>query len=242
MCVAKIRKGMSGMCKRFLSLTVMLVFIMTLCASPARAAVQGLDTHELSEEEKTAVIQNTNLKVLENDSYQSGIKSFDVDTDGSYALAMGEGSNCCVYVYDPQGVFRYGFGFSCDGAYAVRFHGDALALFFLRGNTVSVYDASATCVNAYRVTDSSMNDSRVRKLLDRIAMVADGKQYLLERDMEIGNSYSRLVCVSESGGKTVLYDISSQHSLGQGGLLIAALGFVLVVIVGMCRKCRKEYR
>ena len=223
----------------FKRLSMMVIFIflfLEMCVFPVHAEILGFDTYDLSAEEKADIIQTTNLKVIQDDSHKEGIRCFDVNRDGSYALAMGTGSNCRVYVYDPNGAFLYGYRFYCDGDYAIGFHEDALAIYSLRGNTIALYDAAGTCTGVQRAADTSVNDVRISGILNRTSMDMGDRRYMLERDMDMGDSYSRLVSVSQSGEKAVLYDISSEHSLRQSIFIIAVVGFFLFVIIGICRK------
>lgn len=226
--------------KRLFSLVVIIVFFLEICAFPVHASILGLNTYDLPEEEKTVIIQKTNLEVLQEDINKDGIRYFDVNENGSYALAMGTGSNCRVYVYDSNGVFLYGYRFYCDGDYAIGFHEDDIAIYFLRGNTISLYDADGTCTSVQKVSDTDWSYAYISEMLNQTTKNIAGRRYVMERDMEISNSYSRFVSISQSGERTVLYDVSSEHALGQGVFLLAVGGFFLFVIVGVCRKQKSK--
>lgn len=226
------------MSKRMIVRILCIFVILGACTLTVQAKVLGFTTQTPSDTKKNDIISSLGLEQIGNDSYNGGICGFDVNEDGSYALAFGSGSNCTVQVYDPDGMFLYGFKFRSDGDYSIGFHGDALAIFLLRSNLILLYDANGMCIDVQEVISSPSNLLHARELLNRTCENVDGRKYMLEQDTDLGDTYSRFVIVHENGEKTVLYDYSANHAVGQVIALAFGTGFFMFVIWGIINKCK----
>lgn len=227
-------------------LLICMILACGVCLIPVNAASLGIVTESLSEEEKAAFADKLSLEQILNDENKSGIQCFDVNEDGTVAIATGSGNHCAVYVYDSQGTFQYGYRFSCDGDYGVVFCENVLSLFFLRGDTFAFFDASGRCIDAQKVTNPEQNHVYFKEILNRTVKEVAGRIYALERDLNLGDSYSRLVVSDEQGETTLIYDAGSDHIVAQIIGVVLVILFFTVVITGLIKKrsmdckCRKE--
>jgi hypothetical protein len=203
----------------------------------AEAASIGMETCDISAEEKTAILDTIDLQVIQVTDAEQGIHCFDVSQNHTVAL----GFDSRIYVYDANGEFRYGFRFQRDGAYGIAFHGEQLTIFFLRGNVLVTFDSTGNCVDIQKAVSTEKNHVAIKELLNRTEKEVAGKQYSLERNFEIGDSYARLIMKDEVGTETILYDASSNHSIGQIALIVFVVGFFLTVIRGCISKSTKEH-
>lgn len=207
-------------------LVVLCVAFAFLISSPtANATTLGFRTQSLSPAEKTDAIEDINLELVFDSSNKAGIQCFDVSSNGSVALAFQEDSKGWIYVYNADGTFQYGFTFAANGDYGVEFYQDFLALYFLRGNRIAIYDSSGTCIDILDEIPPNQNIGRTKEILNRSQKESSGKQYILERDVALGDSYSRCVVIDQQGVQTVIYDISTKHRAGQIVRLISILCF-----------------
>lgn len=220
--------------KRFVY-ALFLVQIICSCVLPANAKMLGFYTAPISEDDVTAYIEKMQIHNVEDDNYKGNIQSFDVNENGIYALALSSGSGCRVHVYNPDHEFLYGFTFNVDGAYGIAFHEDSLAVFFIRGNVVLAFDQEGNCIKARKVLNSRQNNAYAREFLDRTEKTVNGKYYALERDIEIGNTYSRFVVIKNEN-KTILYDNSSNHTSGGILSIVLGLSFFAFVAWGAIKK------
>ena len=214
----------------------LLFVIMLLLHNVCLAASVDWGYETISEEEKAAVLEQLNLQLLPDDSRKTSLRCFDVGLDGAVAIGTASGSGCILYVYDSSGAFRYGYSFHADGAYGLEFRGDMLALFLLRGNVFVLFDSEGNCVDFQKITNVEQNHVKAKELLNRSTKIIGEKTYSLQRDMDIGDSYSRLVLKEKSGECTVLYDVTSQNKTGQIIMVAFIACFFGFVIWGCIEK------
>ena len=78
----------------------------------------------------------------------------------------------------------------------------------------------------------------MKELLNRTCKDVGEKTYLLERNANIGNSFSRFV-LEEYGERTVLYDVSKEHNIRQILILASPICFFTFVIFGISKRNKK---
>ena len=208
----------------------------------ANATPIEFETTTYSDSQIQKILENINLQAVYEDSGRSAIQCFDVHANGKYALAFGKGGKCRIYVYDPNGVFLYGFRFDSTGAYSIQFRGDLLEIYLVRGDTIVTVDNRAECVEIRKVLATEQNTMNVRSLFDCSTKEMGGKIYELERDIAIGDSYSRFVVIQEDGEKTVLLDLSAENTAKQLLLVASLLLFFVIAVAGIRKKNRYEHR
>lgn len=224
--------------KSIMALFAVIVFVISVPV--ANAMTLGFVTYSLSGEEKAEAIKKINLELIYDDSNKVGIQCFDVSSNGSIALAFQSGSKGWVYVYNPKGVFQYGFTFVADGDFGIEFYQEFLALYFIRGNRIAIYDSSGTCIDICDEIPPNQNIGRTKEILNRYQKELSGKQYILERDVALGDSYSRCVVIDQQGIRTEIYDVSTKHSAGQIVRLISILVFFVFGSWAAIRKHSKK--
>ena len=222
--------------KLFAVLTLIFCGYMGLYTVAAQGATTGFSTTACSDEEKSSIIDTINLEVFSEEYLVSGIQCFDVREDGVYALAFGEGSNSRISVYDSDGSFQYGYKFNANGDFAVEFYEEAVAIYFSRGDILAVYDSMGVCQEIRKVSNTKQNHIYAKEILDRVHKRISDKEYNLERDFEIGDSYSRFVILNEHKERQVMFDVSTEHRIEQLMLLIAPVCFFAFVIRGIWKK------
>lgn len=219
----------------------MLVFL-SVSAHADEMKTLGFPVQSVSEEEKTDFIEKTNLKLIYDDSYKAGIKSFDVSKDGMIALAFDYDTNSHIYVYSPQGEFIYGYNFSSIGIYGIGFVEENIAIYFQRSNIVAIYDPNGNCIDVQKIVNPNLYYGIGDQIVERTSKQGKGRAYILERDVNFGETYSRFVIIEEDGTRNVMYDVSTQHSVSNILWIAGILGFVALLITIAFVKGRKiEY-
>lgn len=214
-------------------------FALLISAPTASATTLGFFTQSLSAEDKSEAMQKLDLELIYEDDYQAGIQCFDVSPDGLVALAFQSGSKGWVYVYNQDNAFQYGFTFVADGDFGIEFYQEFLALYFIRGNRIAIYDSSGNCVDILDENPPNQNIGRTKEILNRTQKELSGKRYILERDVALGDSYSRCVTINQQGARTEIYDVSTKHSTEEIARLIAFVCFFAFVIWGAYNKHKK---
>ena len=222
--------------KLYLVFVLVILIFTGLCSVTAEATTSGFITTGCVDEEKDTIIDNINLEIVTDEYLVSGIQCFDVREDGVYALAFDAGSNSRISVYDSDGSFQYGYKFNANGDFAVEFYEEAVAIYFSRGDILAVYDPTGVCQEIRKISNTRQNHIYAKEILDRGYKRISDKEYNLERDLEIGDSYSRFVIVNEHKERQVMFDVSTEHRIEQLMLLIAPVCFFAFVIRGIWKK------
>ena len=223
---------------RVLCFTCILFFAFTLNVN---ATISDISSCALSEERKIKLIRFADLELVSDDSKQFQFTCFDVDGGGNYALGFASsGDRGFAYVYSNDGNFLYGFSFNTNGAYGIELCEDGLGIFYGRENVILTYDRNGVCVDAQKlVATTSDHHTRIGNFLRRTSETVDGRQYSMQRDVNIGESYSRFVVTDADGTETILY----QNPSGNGGEIIVIVSgalFLLLIAILVFQKCKED--
>ena len=212
------------MCRKSISLFLFALLICSSFTSAVSATAQTIKTYPIDDEVKAAIISKANIQPIETASIINGITCFDVSDSGEIAIGVNWASNSVIYVYDSSGVFQYGFSFYVDGDYGIAYCDNLLGIYCIRGDTIMLCYDSGTCLDVQTLSSDERGYLQAKEILNRVSKEMGSKKYVLERDLAIGDSYSRLVEIDEQGNRTILYDATPEHNIGQ------ILGFSVIVI------------
>ena len=214
---------------------LLLVCCVCLCLATSVSAVdlkiEGVAAISRSEADRVSTVRNLKLELLDNDNYKVGISSFDVSKEGKIALAINHGR---IYVYDADGSFLYGYRFRTQGDYGVVFAGENVAIYFVRGDCLVVFDPEGNCIDLQDVLYPDHPDSTW--LYRRVSKQQDGKTYKLQRNVGFLDTYGSLVITDADGNRNAFYDISKQHTIGTIMFLAGLVGFCVFVIIGIYKQ------
>lgn len=219
---------------RSLCACVMIICVMGLLS--ARMTLIEAAAYSLSGEEKDSFLKQINWESIDNDRYKSGIYCFDVAADGRIALGI---QGDAIYVYDHSGKFQHGCSFQSEGTFGIEFDEKMLLLHFNRGDTILLIDEGGKCVDIQKADDPISHVILINEIRNQTAKKMEDKTYLLERDLDIGDSYSRFV-IEENGKRLVLYDVTSDHLVKQVMLLASPICFFSFVFYGLVKKQNKK--
>ena len=196
----------------------------------------SVHSHSLSDEERDAFLQRVRWETIDTERRNTPICCFDVASDGTIALATSEG---VIYVYDKQGSFLFGCSFYPDGVFGIEFDEDELVLHFLRGNTTLLIDDSGDCIDIQKADDPIQHTLHIKEIHSQTFLEIGNTKYFLEREIDIGDSYSRFV-ITENGKRMVHYDVTSNHIAKQVMLVATPICFFAFVIYGLAKKQNKK--
>lgn len=226
--------------KRFCAFLLCLMFVFVLSAVPVCATSIGLSPSDLTDQEKESIAKSIALQPLQGTRSLGAIACFDANKEGKYALGFQSATSAAICVYDSNNTYLYGFQFSCDGKYGIEFYKEYIAIYFTRGEIIALYDPDGACVNVY--TSNVVPEERTywEQVLHRNKKSFGEKVYTLERDLGIGDQYSRLVVTNTLGEATVLYDATGDHIVRQVLLIVLIVGFLSLCIWGIYQKMKEE--
>ena len=220
--------------KRCFYFCVLIVCSINLFA--LRVSSASISSNSLSDEEKDSFLDRICWELIDTDSHKSPICCFDVAEDGTIALAIASNA---IFVYDEHGVFQYGCSFRADGDFVIEFDEDKLILHFLRGNTMLFVDDSGACVDIQKAVDPVQHVILINEIRNQTAKAIDEKTYSLERDLNIGDFYSRFI-IDENGKRMVLYDVTSDHIVKQIMLVASPICFFAFIFYGLAKNKSKK--
>ncbi len=178
-----------------------------------------------TEDQYSSVIKSIKLEILESEPPKQVIDVFDVREDGWFVVGLNSQEIC---VYDQNGVYQYGFRININGAFAVELLANNIVIYFIRGDKAVYLDKDGNCVS-YIETTSEYNV----QLLNRTSKHINGDSYVLERDVGIfRGDYARLVKISETEDRTILYDASSVGLAVGIWHCIVVLGIIACFVFG----------
>lgn len=225
-----------------ISILFSIVLILLLpCTAYGTSFDLGIETEILPEEKKTELFATTEMRLITSEGNKHSIACFDVNENGMIAIGFDTQSRAKVYLYDSSGTFLYGYDFKCEGIYGIQFIGNNLAIFFVRGDYIEIYDTAGNGLDAQRVLDVKENQTWRSQLIDPLEKKVGEKTYILERDLGLTmRSYSRLVQLDEEGNRIVLYDVSGEHNIRIIVTGILFVGFVAIIIISLFRKLKER--
>ena len=174
-----------------------------------------------TETKYSSVIKDIKLEVLESEPKKQVIDVFDVSDDGWFVVGSNTQEIC---VYDPNGVYQYGFRININGIFAVEFRANNIVIYLVRGNKAVCLDKDGVCVSYMDI-----EPEHISQILNRTTKHMKGDTYILERDVGIfRGDYARLVKMSKTKDRTILYDASSI------GLVVGIWHYVIVLGLVAC--------
>ena len=202
----------------------------------AYATEFDIEAYSVSEEDRDEFLQELNLKVISDDSRKRAINCLAVDENGNYALAFSNLSECWIYIYDSNNVFQYGYSFTSKGDYGIAFCNSGLAIHFTRPNLFTIFDPTGNCLDIQKISNNTQSLREKDRIFYKTQINSNGKLYTLERDINVGDSYARLVVKDSSGEQHTIYDVSSDLAIQQVLLIGAIPAFFSFVIWGITKK------
>lgn len=208
-------------------LVLLMIFAVML---PCFAADTGLLADELLEEDIAAVFAKLKLETINQPTINTGFSCFDVNQTGTYALGFGHGQRDCVLVYDPNGVYLYGFSFKNNGSLGLEWNGETLILYLLRSDLAVEVDANGNCVAIKKIQNSVHNSQYINNTIFANKRIINGATYsaehwLINNELLHWGSYSRLVKNIPNGDKVTLFD-QTNHQITK--LVILLIGMTLL--------------
>ena len=199
--------------KRLLCCVVLLSLFVVAIISPVYA--------KEIESQYDSIVKNIQLKILENEPKKQVIDVFDVRDDGWFVVGSNTQEIC---VYNQDGVYQYGFRININGIFAVELLAENIVVYLVRGNKAVYLDEGGACISYIDI-----EPKYISQILNRSTKHINDDVYMLERDVGFfrGN-YARLVKISQTDDRTVLYDASSI------GLVVGIWHYIVVIGIVVC--------
>lgn len=226
---------------KYLIMTMcMVVLILFLGISVNAESRYGFETTDLSPDEINQIWNSIKVRSLPEtlslDEMSTSIVSFDVSESENILIGL---KNNRLIVLDNNKELLYGFQFSNDGSFYVRWEGDNILLLLVRGAIIVEFSTNGQLINMIEADDRSIENNNLwNQIRDRDKISINDSVYLVRNQMGFLNffssSYSQLVKKDIDGKEMVIYDVSTVHATKTAVMLIAVLlfwGLIISVII-----------
>lgn len=211
-----------------LSVIILVSFSNTI---EANAMNTGFKTNHLETEEKTLFISNANILLIDAEPAKKSITCFDVNSNRLIAIGQDTLDRKTICIYSSEGVFQYGYTFSCSGDFGVEWDEENLNIYFVRSNMIASVTPSGEILDVFEVQNTAENNSYVNHFIHSTERIIDGTKYYIENNMGILNlfvpAYSQIITEDTVGARSVIYDVSS----AQLSSVLTTVGIVSVFVV-----------
>lgn len=142
------------------------------------------------------------------------ISCFSVNQYGWYALGFETSPKRIVSVYNATGEFIYGYEFECSGTFAIALSDEGnLSIYYCRSDLIVTYSPDGQCMHVADVPGTSENRKRSYEVLNSGNCLEIGdRTYFLDREIDIGSDFSRLVLRYPDEEEVILYDATSSNN------------------------------
>ncbi len=223
------------------SVFVLVVFLFN--GLNAFAVSTDFSVSEISEEEKSKIIDNLDITLISEEPSQKTIECFDVSNEELIALGHRNSSNTrSVSVYDSIGNFKYGYKFNYNAAFGVEWKDGYLNIYLVRSDVLVVVDCDANVIDIVSVQNTKENNDYINNYIFGTEKTVGNIKYSLQNRgiLKIASSsYSQLVKTHPTGEEIVLYDVSSIATVKAVFIMIGIAAFVSLTLYVLVKKIRK---
>ena len=239
----KIKKA----CLFLLSTLILVLFPITI---KVNAINTGLQTDEISSEEKDSFIASIDISVISEEPPRKDITCFDVNSNHLIAIAQNtfNSSKQTVCIYSNEGVFQYGYTFDYSATYRLEWDEENINIYFVRGGTLISITPSGEVLDILDVPVTVENSVYSNKVLDSFKRTVDGTEYSIKNDMGILRifcspaSFSKVIVKDSNGNESIIYDVNSML-LKKAIIILSLLGvLILVSLVEIIKLHNKQKR
>lgn len=203
----------------------------------AFAINSGFTTEEMSEEDVRWVINDIKINTINEEPERKVFDSFAVSDTGKIAVVhhplMGGGKDE-ICVYGSDGRFQYGFSLQYTGGVNVEWDGNNLLIYLARSDVAIAVNRDGSILEVASILASKENDRHWQDV-DRRVKEVNGSTYSATNAILPFWRYSKLIQETESGEKTVIYEVPNLQGVNIAATLILLGFFTLCFVLCLLR-------
>lgn len=200
---------------------------------------------DLSEIEQ--IWKNVQMRKVEpSKEILSPIISFDVSPSGEVAIGLKEDE---IRIFDCKNVLISCLKFNNTGNYYIRWNGNNLVIFSVRGSRLLEVTSSGDFVRMCKIDERSFTTGEAwNRINQNHEKTVKGCTYKVKNDMGVfynifaAGSYSQLEKTEADGDRILLYDVNAQLLRKNIVITVLALTALGIVIASFIRSCIVHYR
>ena len=217
-----------------LFLLSVLIFVLFTNMMKVEAVNTGFQINHLTSEEKNTFISNINILPIDKEPKKNTIKCFDVNNNHLIAIGQNASERKTICVYSNEGVFQYGYTFSCNGDFGIEWDGENLNIYFVRSDVIVSVTSDGEVLDVLEVQNTIDNNSYVNHFIHSPQRVIDDTEYVIENNPRIFDwitaSYSQVIVKDETGTETTIYDAGSVQISNIIVTFVIVCGFIAAAI------------
>ena len=221
--------------RTYLFLLSFLIFVLFTNEIKVEAVNTGFQTNHLTSEEKNTFLSNINILLIDKEPMKNTIKCFDVNNNHLIAIGQNASERKTICVYSNEGVFQYGYTFSCNGDFGIEWDGENLNIYFVRSDILVSVAPNGEVLDILAVQNTIDNNSYVNHFIRSTQRVIDATEYVMENNPRIIDwvtaSYSQVIVKDSVGTETTIYDADSVQIFNIIVTFIILCGFIGVAIL-----------
>lgn len=219
--------------KKLVMLLVLFVLLFSLCGTVTFAQEDSTDEitlTEITDQERLNIFyENVYIKVEEKEPIKSSIYRFDVNEKGMIVLlhwsSLTADSQRYIRVLSSDGTFVKAFSYKNPGDVAIRWVGDNLQIFSIRGDIAFTMDLDGNILGVYDFLANDVWREYRDNELDAREKTVGNVTYKISGDDD--NRFNTRIIVSSAEESKVIYE---DHGVGNISVFIAGCIFVVLFI------------
>ena len=214
--------------KVLLTLIIISVFIWNGSVN-ALAMNTGFSIENMEHSEQEKFLSNIDLRLVTEEPEISSIECFDVNHNELVAVGSKNLSKRIVSVYAPDGKFKYGYTFECDGDFGIEWDDNNIIIYFVRSDVAALFDEMGNNLEMQTIQDTMDNDSYWNHFVFSKQRTINGNKYTMRNNGLLyffSSSYSQLIKTDTQGNVKIIYDNSVAYTIE---FIIKVIGVILFV-------------
>ena len=216
-----------------LALIIISVFIWNGSVN-ALAMNTGFSMEKMEHSEQENFLSNINLRLVTEEPEISSIECFDVNDNELVAVGSKNLSKRIVSVYAPDGTFKYGYAFECDGDFGIEWDDNNIIIYFVRSDVAALFDELGNNLEMQIIQDTMDNDSYWNHSVFSKQRTINGNKYTMRNNGLLcffSSSYSQLIKTDTQGNVKIIYDNSVAYTIEFIIKIIGVILFVALVVI-----------
>lgn len=224
---------------KILAFFSLVVILLSITVNSSFVFAEGIDDDTIlieitGEERLKDIYERISLKIEKSEPFRNTIKCFDVNENGMVAVLhpifFGRSRVC---IFSSDGTFQRAFSFRNEGAAALRWQGDNLQVFCLRG-VAFTFDMDANILEACQIVKEDAWSDFYDGLLSEEKTVGD-VTYKLDRESKI--QYIRSVSADET---LEIYNDGGMTFVTAIAVFAFMFIFISIVLINMIKYFRER--
>ena len=211
-----------------LALIIISVFIWNGSVN-ALAMNTGFSMEKMEHSEQENFLSSIDLRLVTEEPEISSIECFDVNDNEMVAVGSKNLSKRIVSVYAPDGKFKYGYTFECDGDFGIEWDDNNIIIYFVRSDVAALFDELGNNLEMQTIQDTMDNDSYWNYSVFSRQRTINGNKYTMRNNGLLcffSSSYSQLIKTDTQGNVKIIYDNSVAYTIE---FIIKVIGVILFV-------------